>query len=119
MKKLLLALLFISLTSAGHSQTPSNYGGEKQPFKAMVLSKFTTVQITLVTLGSSPVSYDIYVDDKKSFTTDLIPSGSRRNLAVMVEMNKRETPEVHKICSVSTGGNAKTKMCTTARLYWM
>jgi len=119
MNKLLLALLFVSITSAAHSQIPSNYGGEKQPFKAMVLYKFTTVQITLVTLGVKPVSYDIYVDGKKSFTTDLIPNGSHKKLAVTVEMNKRETPEVHKICSVSTGGNAKTKMCTVARLYWM
>ncbi|CAL9980146.1 hypothetical protein VPHD479_0229 [Vibrio phage D479] len=120
MKKLLLALMVASPVLA-HSQFPSTFGGPDNPLDAVSTKPVTVVSITLGNLNDYPQAYDIEIDGDIKGQTDLITGGTSVELKVPVGIDKPNTPETHKVCTLSVpqeGAMFRTRICTKAQVYW-
>lgn len=105
----------------GHSHYPSEYGGPKDPINAITFSQVAVVPVTVGNLNDYPQAYEITLDENVIGVVPEISSMDSRVLMVPVRLDKPNIPEIHQICSVSVVGDDatfRTRICTTARLYW-
>ena len=123
-------VLFASVASESmaHSHTPYEYGGLTE---AGVLARgavtfnevaFVPIQVSNIN-RDTVLNYKIYSDERVYKRIKLLPL-TTTTLRVPVVMVNKNTPEIHKVCSVSSvGSNQKgagisPRFCTTAKLYW-
>jgi hypothetical protein len=117
---LVLSCAFVTHANA-HSHSPTSFGGPDNPLDAVTVTGVQTVTITVGNLNSFPQSYEIYVDDELVGTTSEVAPNLFRKLPIPVKLSKPNTPEIHKVCSISVakeGDMFRSKICTEAKLYW-
>lgn len=122
MKASFLVFLFPFILFA-HSQTPIIYGGKNNKLDSISLNQGKVVPIVLQNLNKYSQSYEISVDSLVKHKVLNLGENKIRKLNVFVKINKANTLELHKICSISIPKNKnemfKTKICTKAYLYWV
>lgn len=124
MKKIVLIslLLFSSLLFA-HSQTPSIFGGVSNKLDSISTTQIKVVKIHLQNLNAYSQQYYLEIDGKYIGLTNVLKTKQLVTLEVPVMINKENTLELHKVCTVSIPKSKedifKTKICTKAYLYWV
>lgn len=123
MRKIVFIILSIFTSLFSHSQTPIEFGGEKNKLDTISTKQVKTVTIHLQNLNTYSQQYYIEVDEQFiGVTNSLIPNQSIK-LNIPVKISKENQLEVHHICTVSIPQSDdelfKTKICTKAYLYWI
>lgn len=117
-------MLLLALVAGGaqaHSHSPTNFGGPENPIDAITTTGVVTIPIAIGNLNQFPQAYEVYVDDELVGTTSEVAPNLYRKLPIPVTLDTPNTPEVHKVCSVSVardGDMFRSKICTKAKLYW-
>jgi len=123
MKKIVLISFIFITTLFSHSQTPIEFGGEKNKLDTISSKQIKVVPITLQNLNSYEQQYYIEVDGEYIGMTNVLRENQIVKLNVPVKISKENQLETHRICTVSIPKEEdelfKTKICTKAYLYWM
>lgn len=122
MKKIVLISLLFSSFLFAHSQTPSIFGGVSNKLDSISTTQIKIVRIHLQNLNTYSQQYYLEIDGKYIGLTSVLKTKQLTTLEVPVMINKANTLELHKICTVSIPKSKedifKTKICTKAYLYW-
>lgn len=123
MKKIVLISLFISSFLFAHSQTPTVFGGENNKLDSMSTTQVKIVTISLQNLNTYSQQYYLEIDGEFIGLTNVLKSKQVVKLNVPVMIDKGNTLELHKVCTISIPKSKddifKTKICTKAYLYWV
>ncbi|QKJ21959.1 hypothetical protein [Poseidonibacter lekithochrous] len=124
MKKIvLISLLLFSSFLFAHSQTPSIFGGVSNKLDSISTTQIKVVKIHLQNLNAYSQQYYLEIDGKYIGLTNVLKTKQLVTLEVPVMINKENTLELHKVCTVSIPKSKedifKTKICTKAYLYWV
>lgn len=123
MKKIVLISLLFSSFLFAHSQTPSIFGGVSNKLDSISTTQIKIVRIYLQNLNTYSQKYYLEIDGKYIGLTNVLKTKQLTTLEVPVMINKANTLELHKVCTVSIPKSKedifKTKICTKAYLYWV
>lgn len=123
MKKIVLISLLFSSFLFSHSQTPTIFGGVSNKLDSISTTQIKVVKIHLQNLNTYGQQYYLEIDGKYIGLTNVLKAKQLVKLEVPVMINKENTLELHKVCTVSIPKSKedifKTKICTKAYLYWV
>ncbi len=123
MKKIVLISLLFSSFLFSHSQTPTIFGGVSNKLDSISTTQIKVVKIHLQNLNTYAQQYYLEIDGKYIGLTNVLKAKQLVKLEVPVMINKENTLELHKVCTVSIPKSKedifKTKICTKAYLYWV
>lgn len=106
-----------------HSQTPTIFGGVSNKLDSISTTQIKVVKIHLQNLNTYAQQYYLEIDGKYIGLTNVLKAKQLVKLEVPVMINKENTLELHKVCTVSIPKSKedifKTKICTKAYLYWV
>lgn len=111
-----LAALLAATNVYSHSMSPIEFGGKDDPLNAITVTGYVVVPIAV----GSDVKRDFLITvDGQEIDRMTVEAGQKKKAKIPVNLNKPNTVENHKVCSIGIGTSINTRICTRVKAYWL